>query len=184
MKTNMIATLLLSLLVSVACDSRGKAHTIASGPTSAAPIGQVQQLTDDDVRALCNRVAEIKVLPMKDEKGIDATVDSLMTAGVRAVPCLIDKVTDETPMVDPRQAPRYKDTRVGDVAFFMITRIANLDYAVVLPPEVTAKLPNQGVYAYFEYVEKPKNRKTLQNSLSVWFQQSFPDAGAQKKPSR
>src|SRR6185369_8695391 len=170
MKTNMLATLLLSLLVSVACDSRGKA---ASGPTSAAPVGQVQQLTDDDVRALCNRVAEIKVLSMKDEKGLDATVDSLMTAGVRAVPCLIDKVTDETPMADPRQAPRYKDTKVGDVAFFMIARIANLDYAVVLPPEVTAKLPDQGVYAYFEYVEKPKNRKTLQNSLSVWFQQAF-----------
>ena len=111
MKTNMLATLLLTLMVSVACDSSGKAHTVASGSTSAAPIAQVQQLTDDDVRNLCNRVAEIKVLPMKDEKGIDATVDSFMTAGVRAVPCLIDKVTDETPMADPRQDLRTKTLR-------------------------------------------------------------------------
>ena|SRR5215212_10624595 len=182
MQTNKLATLLLILMVSVACDSRGKTHAVPTGP-SRVPVAQTQQLTDDDVRALCNRVAEIKVLPMKGEKGIDATVDAFMDTGLRPVPCLIDKVTDETPMADPRQAPTYSETKVGDIAFFLIARISNLDYAAVLPAAVTAKLPDQGIYAYFEYVEKPKNRKTLQTNLRAWFQQNFPDAATQKRPA-
>lgn len=179
MRPNILATLLSILMVSVACDSRGKAHTVPPSPTAA--VAQEQQLTDDGVQALCNRVAEIKVLPMKDERGLDATFDAFMDASVRAVPCLIDKVTDETPMPDPRQAPKYSDTKVGDIAFFVAARIANVDYAAVLPPAVTAKLPDQGIYAYFEYVEKPKNRKTMQTNLRAWFQQNFPDAATPKR---
>ena len=167
-------------MISAACDSRNP-HALPASPS--APPDQGQQLTDDDVRALCNRVAEIKVLPMKDARGLDATFDALVDAGVRAVPCLIDKVTDETSMTDPRQAPTYSDTRVGDVAFFVAARNAKLDYAAVLPPAVTAKFPERGIYAYFEYVEKPKNRKRLQENFRVWFQQNFSNAAPQQSPT-
>ncbi|HEY3580968.1 MAG TPA: hypothetical protein VGK82_10505 [Pyrinomonadaceae bacterium] len=50
------------------------------------------------------------------------------------------------------------------------------------PAAPVAQVRDQGVYAYFKYVEKPKNRKTLQEKLQVWFQENFADAVPQKRP--
>ena len=43
-----------------------------------------------DLVRLCNRVAEIKELPMKGDRGIDAAYDAIVAAGETIVPCLID----------------------------------------------------------------------------------------------
>lgn len=128
--------------------------------------------TADEVRDLCNQVSEIKILPMKQIRRRDATFDAFMEAGVRVIPCLIEKVTDETPMPDPCEAPKYDDTRVGDVAYFLICDITQVDFVMLMPPEVEAKYRDQGVYAYFEFVENPKNRKRLQESRE-WYRETF-----------
>lgn len=172
MQTRTLAALLSILIFSAACDSSAKTHPGPQSP-SPPPVAQVQQLTDDEVRGLCNRMADIKVLPMKEERGVDATYDAFMTAGVRVVPCLIEKVTDETAVPDVWHTPTYGDTRLGDVAVFLIGDITQLDFYTLLPIKVQAKVHDQGVYAYFEYVEKPKNRKILQEKLRTWFQENF-----------
>ncbi len=180
MQVKMLTTLVLSLVIFVGCSGKAQVRPAAQAAKPSPSVEPSRDLTADEVQQLCNRVAEIKVLPMKEERGVDSTYDAFMTAGVRVVPCLIEKVTDETPIKDPRQAPTYSDTRLGDIAVFLIGDITQLDFFTLLPLEVQAKVPNQGVYAYFAYVEKPKHRKTLQDNLRVWFKDNFADAAAQK----
>lgn len=52
--------------------------------------------------------------------------------------------------------------------------ITQIDFVILMPPEVQAKYQGQGVYAYFEFVEKPKNRKQLQDNLRTWYRENFP----------
>jgi hypothetical protein len=125
-----------------------------------------------DPSALCNRISEIKILPMKGEKGDDATYDDFMKAGDAVVPCLIERVTDTTKMRDPRQEPGYPDVeiRIGDIAFFLMVDITKIPFTEPLPAEVQKEYAEDGVYAYFKFVKKPENRKKLQDALRTWRQ--------------
>ena len=175
-----LAVLLLSVTFAVGYRSVAQVHEYQTTPTPSPSAPERRTPTAKDIQDLCNRVSEIKLLPIKQEFGSDATYTAFMEAGVGAVPCLIDKITDETPMADPRQAPKYNDTRVGDVAYFLIMDITQIGFVMLMPPEVQAKYPDQGVYAYFEFVEKPKNRKLLQENLRVWYRETFPDSLPQR----
>ena len=183
MQVKMLTTILLTLVVLSGCAGKAQVHPPAQAAKSSPSVEPSRDLTADEVQGLCSRLAEIKVLPMKERRGVDATYDAFMTAGVRVVPCLIEKVTDETPVPDPRQAPTYGDTRLGDIAVFLIGDITQLDFFTLLPLEVQAKVRDQGVYAYFAYVEKPKNRKILQEKLRAWFQENFANVTPQKPAS-
>ena len=148
---------------------------ICAGCTSSA-LNSVPQKTlasADDADLLCARVAEIKSMPFKDERVDDAAYHALINVGEDVLPCLIEKVADATPMKDPRGIPGPTDTRVGDVAFFVLIDIAKLDFDSMMPPEVKIRLKEEGVYAYHKFVSQEGNRKRFQSSLREWYRQKF-----------
>jgi hypothetical protein len=119
----------------------------------------------------CDRVSEIKVLPFKGEPVDDDAYNDLVAAGESAIPCLISTVTDARKMRDPRQAPGYAgiQTRVGDVAFFMLWHITKIDLVQMLPARVQRDFKDEGMYAYFKFVRKQRNREWLQRRLESWY---------------
>lgn len=118
---------------------------------------------------LCDRVSEIKLLPFKGERVDDEAYNSLIDAGEVAIPCLIEKITDTRRMGDPRHAPTYPDVRVGDVAYFVLIEVTKLDFIEMLPAAVQKQYKNDGVYAYFRYVQRKQNREQLRRSLREWY---------------
>ena len=126
-----------------------------------------------DAANICDRIPEIKLLPFHRDRGVDATYDAIRDAGEAAVPCLIRKITDTTLIPDPRETLRSPDTTVGDVAYFLLIEITNLDFAQFLPPDMQEEYKHQGVFAYYKYVEKEKHRAELQNRLYEWYRQKY-----------
>jgi hypothetical protein len=45
-------------------------------------FSQSRTVSSADARLICNRIAEIKTLPMKEDPGIDAAYDAIVGAGV------------------------------------------------------------------------------------------------------
>ena len=123
-----------------------------------------------DAKALCNRVAEIKELPHHyDERGIDAAYDALAEAGEVVVPCLIDKISDITVMPDPRCPHITGETRVGDVAYFVLVGITKIGFVELFPDEMQKEYETRGVYAYHDFIERKGKRKQLQAKLREWY---------------
>src|SRR4030088_2576794 len=109
--------------------------------------GYSQSRDNSSTAHLCNRVAEIKQLPIKDEAGVDAAYDALISAGDVIVPCLIEKITDTTRRRDPR-CPAFSDrVTVGDVAYFVLIDITKLGFVDLLPAKVQAEYKTEGAFA-------------------------------------
>ena len=125
---------------------------------------------DENVESLCNRLSEIKKLPYRDPNDTDPIYEALIAKGKEAMPCLIEKITDETPMPDPREAPSWQYYKVGDTAVFILVRIANDDEILqeMLPVKYRKEWKTNGVYAYFNYVSESKNRDELQRWWRSW----------------
>ncbi|MBK7707212.1 MAG: hypothetical protein IPJ30_16015 [Acidobacteria bacterium] len=87
---------------------------------------------------------------------------------------MIEKVADSTPMADPRGIPGPTDTRIGDVAYFVLSRISNLDFIELLPAYVQKEYQTEGVFAYHRYVAKRENRLQLQANLRDWYKKRRP----------
>ena len=130
---------------------------------------------NDDAMAtnLCDRLSEIRVMPFKNEKVDDEVYNGLLRMGSTAIPCLINKLTDTTRMRDPRKTVPYSYLTVGDVAFFVILDISGESIERFLPERIWREYEEQGIYAYFRFVENPKNRKLLQDSLLSWFSAKY-----------
>jgi hypothetical protein len=121
-------------------------------------------------RQLCDRVKEIKQLPHSSgEKGVDATYDEIITAGDAVVPCLIDNVTNETIMNDPRCPTISKATTIGDVSYFLLIELLELNFTELLPADTQASYKTNGVYAYHDYIDRKGSRKELQANLRKWY---------------
>ena len=111
---------------------------------------------------------------MKDEAVPDPAYNALISAGEEAIPCLIRKITDETRMKDPRQAPTVRFVLVGDTAFFLLVRVANIDFVELMPPDVRkAYEGDQGIYGYFKYINENNNRKKLQDAAVKWYEKKY-----------
>jgi len=137
-------------------------------------LGHATKPTVVEPGMLCSRLSEIKHLPFKNDLPIDDPVyQALVDAGEAALPCLIEKVADATPMKDPRGIPGPTDTRVGDVAYFVLVRIAKLDFIELLPGVVQKQYETEGVYAYHEFVSEQKHRLQLQAKLKAWHEQKY-----------
>lgn len=134
-------------------------------------FSQSQSVALRNAKALCNRVAEIKQLPHYDESGIDVAYDAIAQAGEAVVPCLIDKITDTKIMPDPRCPGISTETKVGDVAYFVLVRITKINFIELFPTDVREKYKTEGVYAYHDYIERRGNRKKLQSKLREWYRQ-------------
>jgi len=156
------------LVTASACNSSAQ-PLVADKLPSQTPVANNSSVLD--ANALCSRVSEIKQMPFKGEKVDDAAYNSIIEAGEAVLPCLIEKVADTTPMQDPRGIPGPTDTRVGDVAYFLIVEIANLDFTELLPAKVQQEFKTEGVYSYHWFVSKRKNRLQLQTKLKEWYEQ-------------
>jgi len=129
---------------------------------------QSGNVSSADARAVCNRVARIKTLPMKGDPGIDAAYDAIVSAGDAVVPCLIQKITDVTPIRDPRCLFSERTT-VGDIAYFVLVDITKLDFVELLPANVQKKIQTNGVYAYHDYIRRKGARSQLQFKVREWY---------------
>lgn len=129
---------------------------------------------------LCKRLSEIKALPNKEPNETDPIYESLIARGDAALPCLIDKIADAKKMRDPRQAPVWQHYAVGDTAVFVILHIVSsgnddrweeLMLASLSQP-YREEWKTNGIYAYFNYVSEPPNRKKLQVWWRNWLKEN------------
>jgi hypothetical protein len=119
---------------------------------------------DDDARpskyqaesAACPAVRDIKTMPFKDEWGVDAAYDRFRT-GTDCDHVLIKGLTSLRLMADPR-CPSYGGFVEADAALFVLVEKHALDIPDLMPDSERAHWKEQGVYAYFAYVEDPKRR--------------------------
>lgn len=123
---------------------------------------------------LCARLALIKELPYSyEEMGVDSNYDALYQAGEAVIPCLIDKITDTTVMADPRCPRISEDTKVGDVAYFVLVGITKIKFEEMLPASVQKKYLAEGVYAYHSYIDGDGARAELQSKLRDRYKQKL-----------
>jgi hypothetical protein len=164
----MINILLLALVFSLSTVACQPAASKVQDSESSGHQGKAARARAE---ILCQRLPEMKTMPFKGEPIEDEVYNGLISLKDAAIPCLIGKITDSTRMNDPRQAPVYRDFRVGDAAFFLLLDITKVPFEQMLPAEVKSELEDQGVYAYFEYIKKDENRKSLQASWQAWYDQ-------------
>jgi len=157
---NLFAIVFLLLIVGLATQSsRAEVRILKKALTHVKP----------DDGAACKRLSEVKEMPFKGEPINDEAYNDIVSRGKAAIPCLIGEITNATRMKDPRPAPTYPDFRVGDLAFFLLVDITKIPFEQMLPDSVKSRMKNKGVYAYFEYVERPNNRKALQDRWKAWW---------------
>ncbi len=164
-----LVTVILGVIVSTT--SCGSSFPSAKRLTQVEPSPSATV----DIESLCDKLVEIRVLPHKDEPINDPAYNALLGAGEKAIPCLIRRITDTTPMRDPRTAPGYTgiDNRVGDVALWVLIDITKLDFVQLLPSHVQEDFKDEGVLAYFKYVQHEKHRKILQDKLYQWYRKKY-----------
>lgn len=161
----------------------GIAHSERSNIVTANTIHPTPQPTetvnttfrDENVESLCNRLHEIKKIPERDPNDTDPIYEALIAKGKEAMPCLVEKITDETPMRDPRGGVIWQHYKVGDTAVFILVLIAN-DVGLLqqmLPEENRKEWKTNGVYAYFNYVSESKNREELQRWWRIWIKKNL-----------
>ena len=134
------------------------------------------QFLNSTPEQLCARLAEIKVIPFKEPNETDPIYEALVAKGDAALPCLLEKVTDTTRMPDPRRAPQWQHYAVGDTALFLLVRVVGGGDGLeserllteMLPEDSRQEWKTNGVYAYFNYVSEPRNRKALQRWWKKW----------------
>lgn len=127
---------------------------------------------------LCNKLEDIKVIPNRVPEETDPIYESLILKGDESIPCLINRITDNKKVPDPRYSvPTWQHYAVGDTAVFTLLDIASTDDSEweklmleMLPPRAEKEWDTNGIYAYFNYVSEQKNRHQLQNWWKDWFQ--------------
>lgn len=116
----------------------------------------------------CQKLHKVKKIPHKKDIHVkDPIYNGLMKMGEKAVPCLIDKLVDTTPMPDPRLSPTAK-VSVGDVAFFILSDITERPVEESSPPAIRKTYKTEGIYAYLKYVKNNNNRLDLQKNWREW----------------
>jgi len=108
-----------------------------------------------EARAFCSKLHKVKAIPFKKGDRVDDDVyNGLIRLGYEAVPCLTEAITNEKVMPDPRRAPLYHPVKVGDTAFWILVDITNLPYDEMFPEKLRKRFNEQGVYAYFDWVNR------------------------------
>lgn len=125
-----------------------------------------------DVKGLCARLGEMKDMPYHPgQRNDDPIYNGLMDAGASAIPCLIEKIVDTTPMQDPNKSPSVSGFVVGDAATFMLLYITRVPWQPesMFPPSVAKTWTSRGIFAYYAYTEKPANRRAFQQWWKDWY---------------
>ncbi|MDM7923395.1 MAG: hypothetical protein QUS14_13945 [Pyrinomonadaceae bacterium] len=171
-----------------ACSEQPLAVSSAeSSETETAPTPEPQptkfvippQLANASPEELCSRLGEIKKLPYRDPNDTDPIYEALIAKGDKAVECLVAKIPDATLMPDPREAPKWEQYVIGDTAVFILLDIlqeqdpgAEKLLIEMLPPAFQTEWKTNGIYAYFNYVSEPANRKSLQRWWRSWLKEN------------
>jgi hypothetical protein len=142
-------------------------------PTKPPIPVEIAELTSSE---LCERLGQIEVLPNRVPTITDPIYESLLVKGNDAIPCLVEKIGNETLIKDPRYSvPTWHRFAVGDTAVIILLDIASNDDSdwvklmlEMLPPKAEKEWETNGIYAYFNYVSEPKNRKELQLWWKNW----------------
>lgn len=106
--------------------------------------------------AACPAVRDIKTIPFHGEAGVDAAYDRFQFE-TDCYHVLIKALSSLRPMADPR-CPSYGGFVEADAALFVLVRKYEIDIPDLMPDSERANWKEQGVYAYFAYVEDPKRR--------------------------
>lgn len=128
------------------------------------------ELVTASVDQLCSRLKDIKTIPTFEPTPTDPIYEALVAKDEEAVPCLIAKITDITPIDDPRYSvPHVQFYAVGDTAIFVLVEIVGKDdkereklLVEMMPPRYQKEWETNGIYAYFNYVVYPEHRRELQ----------------------
>ena len=115
--------------------------------------------------SICSKISEIKVIPFKGERVNDEVYNKLITQSKESVPCLIDQITNNQLMPDPRQMPPYNGVTIGDVALFVLMDIKGIAIEKLLSDELRQEFSKNGMYTYFEYVADSENRLLIQEEV-------------------
>jgi hypothetical protein len=150
---------------------------IETSPTPPPPIDS--SLMSLSAKELCDRLHEIEVIGHRVLEESDDLYRAILAKGSEALPCLIERIDDRTKTPDPRSAPKWQHYVVGDTAVFTVLYIACQDDDERWEEMMLATLPEKsqngwttnGIYAYFNYVSEPKNRKTLKNWWKKWLKE-------------
>jgi hypothetical protein len=119
---------------------------------------------------VCSEIAAVRHIPFHPEDKVDDPAYSrLREKSWGVVPCLISQITNTSLTPDPRSAPVYPKVRVGDVAFWVVKDITGLPYDEMFPEGTRRRFKQEGVYAYFEWVNRDGHRKKLQQNVDKWF---------------
>lgn len=177
---------LLTVIVSVLSNLTASCSSVESRtpignatlPTSSPTLAPESVVSiSEDPQTLCNRLHEVKRIPYSPGQLADDPVyDGLYKQGMAAVPCLVEKITDTTPMSDPGPGPASTpDYRVGDAAVFILLMITKTEWQpeTMLSPEYAKRWKSDGIYVYYSYVEKLENRKKLQAWWRSWIKKNL-----------
>lgn len=134
--------------------------------SAVSPTPEIERMRPaSDSLELCKQLAEMKKFPGRDpSEEEDPFYAAIMAKGKEILPCLVDEITNETPMDDPRSAPAWQHYKVGDTAVFLLARMAKSTEILkeMLPPTYREEWKTNSVYAYFNYVSTTENRRQLQ----------------------
>lgn len=147
---------------------------IETSPTPPPPIDP--SLMSLPAKELCDRLHEIEVIGHRVLDESDGLYRAILAKGKEVLPCLIERIDDRTKTPDPRSAPKWQHYVVGDTAVFTVLYIVSQDdgerweemMLATLPEESQNEWKTNGIYAYFNYVSEPKNRKELQDWWRKW----------------
>lgn len=170
----MVGALLWSCTAPAESKANSELRNVAVTPTAtvATPETKVVKPASESSE-LCKQLVEIKKFPGRDpSEQKDPIYAAIIAKGNDIMPCLVEEITNEASMHDPRQAPIWQHYKVGDTAVFLLVHIAKKDELLVqmLTPAYRDEWKTNGVYAYFNYVSKSENRRQLQSWWRVWLE--------------
>lgn len=160
--------------------SEGFQVSASDGRPSPTPKPIDPRIASLTALELCSRLGEIEVIDGRAPEKSDDLYKAIIEKRAEAHPCLLEKVSDRTKTTDPRTAPKWRHYAVGDTAVFTILDIVSEGddqrweelMLKSLPTKYREEWETNGVYAYFNYVSEPKNRKELQSWWKNWLKEN------------
>jgi hypothetical protein len=190
------AATLAALVAGAACSDLGRDDArggVQSSPTTVtavsppppAPVAPPAPAPLPDYTGTpCAVLGKIENPPTLIGKPIvDPAYAALKESGTAAIPCLVMALTDPRPLERPQKLPGTQlDFTVGDLAFFLLVDFKHVDFVRALPPEVAAKLPTRGAFAYFDWIVAPGSRAALQARVRDQVGQGGTDVARRQAP--
>jgi len=126
-------------------------------------------------RNVCDEhLAQIKMIPFEGNAGVDLHYDALKSGGAEAVACLIANVTNTLREPNPRPVPSLGDTRIGDVAVYLLSDITGVDTVKFLPRKYQDLNAEMGALVVDKYLhDRFSNRRFLQRKLGQWYRTTY-----------